>query len=302
MARHKGSSGKSTRPIVRGEKPKPGFERPAPPNETNRDHAAPPGSRVPVPGAGVIDPIDDAGPIETEPDHGQHRHFPGHGKGPLNAPNATRPGTTWSGISSPPDPATSTSTTAVTEEATEGGGAPLSVPSDSVGPQPPAPGVREVADPNYTAAVWEHAHHRNHAIRRDIGPETRVSDIMSPDPAYCEPDTLVQYVARTMAERQVGAVPVVQSMDAMQPAGIITDRDIVVRVVAKNQDAGSLRADQCMTDNVITIDENATAIEAVMRMRQHHIRRLPVVDTRGRLVGMLSLVDIAQPAPTDATR
>ncbi|HEY2589450.1 MAG TPA: CBS domain-containing protein [Tepidisphaeraceae bacterium] len=297
MARQrKGNSGKSTTPAGYGRAPNPAFEQPAPPEATNHDHAAPPGTRAVVPGAGVVNPTDDAGPMETEPDHGQRRPFPGHGTGPLNAPNALRPGTTWSGVASPPDPATSTSNTVVTEEATAGGGAPLSVPSDSVGPQPAAPGVREIADPNYTAAVWEHAHNRNHAIHREIGPYTHVRDIMSADPAYCEPDTLVQYVARNMAERCVGAIPVIENVDTMKPVGIITDRDIAIRVVAKNQDADGLRADQCMTADPVTIDDNAPAVEAAMRMRQHHVRRLPVVDRNGRLVGIVSSADLAQRA------
>ena len=301
MARQrKGNSGMSTGPSGFGKPSNPGFEQTAPSEATNYDHPAAPGVRSVVPGAGLVGQTVDTGPIETERDHGQHRPFPGHGTGPLNAPNATRPGTTWSGVSSPPDPATSTSTTVVTEEVTAGGEAPLSVPTDTVGPQPASPGVPEVADPNYTAAVWEQARKRNHAIRRDIGPDTHVRDIMSADPAYCEPDTIVQYVARMMAERRVGAIPVVQSVDTMIPVGIITDRDVTIRVVAKNQDADGLRADQCMSGDPVTIDEDAPAIEAVMRMRQHHVGRLPVVDRRGRLVGMISRADIAQRAPSDA--
>lgn len=294
MARQrKGNSGKSTMPATNGTAPNPAFEPPAPPEATNHDHAMPPGTRGVAPGAGVVDPTVDAGPMETEADHGQHRPFPGHGTGPLNAPNAMRAGTTWSGVSSPPDPATSTSSTVVTEEVTTGGGAPLSVPSDSVGPQPAAPGVREIADPNYTAAVWEHARGHDHALRRDIGPYTHVRDAMSADPAYCEPDTRVQYVARMMAERQVGAIPVVDNVDTMKPIGIITDRDIAIRVVAKNQDPDALRADQCMTGDPVTIDDNAAAVEAAMRMRQHHVGRLPVVDRSGRLVGMISRADLS---------
>jgi CBS domain-containing protein len=295
--RQKGNAGESKRPVEFGRRPNPEFEQPAPPEATNHDHATPPGTRTVVPGAGIVDPTDNAGPMQTEPDHGQRRPFSGHGSGPLNAPDATRAGTTWSGVSSPPDPATSTSSTVITEEVTAGGGAPLSVPSDSVGPQPAAPGVREIADPNYTAAVWEHARNHDHAIRREIGPDTHVRDIMSAEPAYCEPDTLVQYVARMMAEQHVGAIPVVQSIDTMIPVGIMTDRDITIRVVAKNQDAGGLRADQCMTGNPVTIDENAPAVEAAMRMRQHQVRQLPVVGRSGRLVGMISRDDLARQGP-----
>ncbi|HEY2589449.1 MAG TPA: CBS domain-containing protein [Tepidisphaeraceae bacterium] len=288
---------------VRGTQPEPGFEPgPAPPEASNRDHAEPVGSRAAVPGAGVVRESADAGPVESDPDRGEARRFPGHGTGPLDAPGAKRPGTTSSGVASPPDPATSTSNTAVTEEVTAGGEAPLSVPSDSVGPQPAAADVPEIADPNYTAASQARfAANPDRARRRDIGPNARVADVMSRDLDYCEPYTLVQYVARMMVDKDVGAIPVVDKVDTMKPVGIITDRDIVIRVVAKNQDAAALRADQCMSSNVLTIDESAPLNEAVLLMERQQIRRVPVVNRQGRLVGMLSQGDVAETAPREET-
>jgi CBS domain-containing protein len=278
---------------VRGTEPEPGFEPgPAPPEASNRDHAAPAGTRTTMPGAGVM---------ETGPDRGQSRCFPGHGTGPLEAPGAKRPGTTPAGPAGTPEPARSESGSAAHETVTAGGNAPLSVPSDTIGPQPAATNVPEIADPNYTAASRQGAANASRARRRSIGPDARIADVMSRDLDYCEPDTLVQYVARMMADKDVGAIPVVENIQTMKPVGIITDRDIVVRAVAKNQDAATLRADQCMSTNVLTIDEAAPLNEAVLRMERRQVRRLPVVNKQGRLVGMLSQGDVAETAPREET-
>lgn len=285
----------------RGESPEPGFENAAEPADTNYEHPTPVGDRVAVPGAGVVRETADAGPVESDPDRSQHRDFPGHGPGPLLGANASRPGTTRSGVASVPDRAGASSTTTVTETASDGGEAPLSVPTDTVGPIPAATRVREISDPNYTAASRPFDASAERPRRRRVGPDARVADAMTRELDYCEPGTLVQYVARMMADKDVGAIPVVENSDSMKPVGIITDRDIAIRVVAKNQDAATLRADQAMSSNVFTIGQNEPLNEAVLLMQRQQVRRLLVVDDRKRLVGMLSQGDIAESAPDDET-
>lgn len=297
-------SRETPKPIVKGEKPDPGFEKEPPPEATNRDHVAPVGSRHAVPGAGVVSSGADAGPVEDDTDLEVPHAHPGHGRGPLNAPGATRPGTTRSGVSSVPSgdwqPGGSESTSVPVEEITDGGEAPLSVPTDSVGPQPGAPDVPELYDPNYTAASHRHARNGEHP-KRTLTPEARVADLMSQDLDCCTPETNIQYVASMMADKDVGSIPVVDDTDRMVPIGIITDRDIAIRVVAKGEDLAGLRADQCMTGNVRTIPEHAPLIEAVLLMERLQVRRLPVVDRGGRLIGMLATADIALLAPPNLT-
>ena len=101
------------------------FEHPASPEATNHDHPSAVGGRVTVPGAGIVTNGSDAGPVESRTSSGGQ--YPGHGKGPLNAPNAV-------------------------QETGRDLGAPLSVPSDTVGPEPGSSGIPETSDPNYTAA------------------------------------------------------------------------------------------------------------------------------------------------------
>ena len=268
MADRKGASRKhSSPPRNKRPKPEPGFERPAPPEATNYQHAEPPGTLVPVPGAGAL-PTEDTKPMSKAPDRGRR------GKSLIRRSGAPH--------------AHSSSRTAAARAVRED--PPLSVPNDSVGPQPSAPDVPELYDPNYTAA----SPRRARAIHHDLGPDSRVRDAMTSDPEYCEPDTNLQIVAEKMAERNVGAIPVVDTMNSMRPIGIITDRDIVVRAIAKGQDPYSLRTDQVMSIDPVTIAADAPLREAIHLMERRQIRRLIVVDRQGRLLGMLAQADIAE--------
>src|SRR4051812_36499967 len=125
--------------------------------------------------------------------------------------------------------------------------------------------ARETSDPNYTAASRPRddrtatssmnpnaspAPNRQHG--RHAHP-THVRDLMSTNLEVATPTTDLYFVARMMAERDIGAIPVVDSTDTMHPVGILTDRDIVVRVIAKNQGPDELNAGQVMTPSVTTV-------------------------------------------------
>jgi CBS domain-containing protein len=123
-----------------------------------------------------------------------------------------------------------------------------------------------------------------------------VADLMSRDLDFCTPDRSVQAIARMMADRNVGSIPVVNDTDHMVPIGILTDRDIVIRVVAPGLDPCSVRADQFMSLEIQTIRSNVPVSEAIALMQRHQLRRLPVVDDTGCLVGILSHADVIRPA------
>ena len=155
MPQQKRTSRKARRSSSRGAHPEPGFERPAPPEATNYEHPEPIGIRAAVPGAGVVASDADAGPIQGKQNRRDAENYPGHGPGPLSAPNAVRPGTTRSRPAAVPSSSPDSAGPPgghPTEAVTAGGDAPLSVPSETVGPQPAAPDVPELYDPNYTAA------------------------------------------------------------------------------------------------------------------------------------------------------
>jgi CBS domain-containing protein len=93
-----------------------------------------------------------------------------------------------------------------------------------------------------------------------------------------------------MARADIGDVLVVDSSGALQ--GIVTDRDIAIRVVAEGQDPRNIRVGDAMSP-AVSVGSNATVKEAMEVMRLHDIRRVPVVDTTGRPIGVLSLGDVS---------
>lgn len=103
----------------------------------------------------------------------------------------------------------------------------------------------------------------------------------------------VMAAARLMRQQHVGDVVVVEPEgDAQRPIGILTDRDIVVELVAMEADLGTLTVGDAMSDLLFTLPEDMDLLVAVGEMRSHAVRRAPVVDARGRLVGILSIDDV----------
>jgi CBS domain-containing protein len=116
-----------------------------------------------------------------------------------------------------------------------------------------------------------------------------------------DPDATLQDAARTMAEEDVGFLPVGEK-DRM--IGMITDRDIAVRAVAQGRDPKKTKVRDVMTERVLYCFEDEDADKAAESMSREQIRRLPIVDRNKRLVGVVSLGDIAMkhnPAKAGAT-
>jgi CBS domain-containing protein len=101
--------------------------------------------------------------------------------------------------------------------------------------------------------------------------------------------------ARMMRERNVGCLVVVEPAGGMggeRPVGMLTDRDIVTTVIARNSVLHGLVVDDVMTRNPVSVSAHSTIDDALLRMRNGGVRRVPVVDDRGRLAGILALDDI----------
>lgn len=118
----------------------------------------------------------------------------------------------------------------------------------------------------------------------------KVRELMTPNPTCAEPETTVEEIATLMKEEDIGCVPVID--EDGQVAGVITDRDIVLRCIAEGKDPAECRADDVISPQSVTISPNADTKEAARLMADRQIRRLPVVEN-GKLVGMLSLGDVA---------
>lgn len=127
----------------------------------------------------------------------------------------------------------------------------------------------------------------------------QVQEIMTEGPAYCSPDSKVNEAARLMAECDCGEIPVVD--EKRKPIGVITDRDIAIRVVAKDKNAQQTAVREVMTKSPVTVTPDADIEECHELMEEHQIRRLVVVDKNGALAGMVALADIAREADEDET-
>ncbi|KPV44908.1 CBS domain-containing protein [Alicyclobacillus ferrooxydans] len=117
----------------------------------------------------------------------------------------------------------------------------------------------------------------------------KVQDLMTKDVSCVQPGDSVMQAAQVMKSRNVGSVPVCEGKKVI---GMITDRDITVNAVAAGKGADS-KIDACMTREVISCKPDTDAHEAADIMARHQIRRLPVCDASGNLVGICSIGDLA---------
>jgi CBS domain-containing protein len=117
-------------------------------------------------------------------------------------------------------------------------------------------------------------------------------DIMTAKPVCCTPGTTLDQVARLMSKHDCGQIPVVDGNE--EPIGVITDRDIVSRVVAESRDPAEHTVGQFMSQPVVTVRAEASLHDVVSTMERHQIRRVPVVDEKGCCVGIIAQADIAR--------
>lgn len=117
---------------------------------------------------------------------------------------------------------------------------------------------------------------------------------MTADPQCCTADTPLNEVAKLMVECDCGEIPVVDS--AKKLVGVVTDRDIVCRIVAKGKNPTAMTAQDAMTQPVISVTEDSSLEDVVALMEEHQIRRVPVVDASGCCCGIISQADVAMVA------
>jgi CBS domain-containing protein len=120
-------------------------------------------------------------------------------------------------------------------------------------------------------------------------------DVMTTNPACCKPETPLDQVAKLMVQHDCGEIPVIDS--AEQPVGVVTDRDIVCRLVAEGKNPLAYTAENCMSQPAVTVPVTAALDEVVATMEKHQIRRVPVVDERGCCTGIISQADVAWTGP-----
>src|SRR5262245_52659168 len=129
----------------------------------------------------------------------------------------------------------------------------------------------------------------------------QVRESMTAKPACCTPDTPLRDVARAMVDHDCGEIPIVRSHADKTLVGVVTDRDIVCRLVAEGKDPGDFNAEACMSTPVIAVRESTPLEKCTQIMEENQIRRMPIVDGGGMICGIVSQADIAKHASRRVT-
>ncbi len=129
-----------------------------------------------------------------------------------------------------------------------------------------------------------------------------IKEVMTKNPACCTPTMRLDDIARMMVDHDCGEIPVIRSKEKPELMGVITDRDICCRAVATGKCAAATTANECMTSPVFTVTPETDLAQACKVFEQKEVRRLPVVDSKNNVVGIVSLADLVERAPEQYAR
>ena len=118
-----------------------------------------------------------------------------------------------------------------------------------------------------------------------------IRDVMTSNPCSIDAEKSVAYAAKMMKEEDVGLAPIVEGDKLV---GMLTDRDIAIRVVAEGRNPDQTQVREVASKQVVTIDPQQDLDEALRIMAKHQVRRLPVVEEDGQLVGVVAQADVAR--------
>ena len=121
----------------------------------------------------------------------------------------------------------------------------------------------------------------------------KCSEVMTSEPVCCVPDDVVARAAKLMKVGNIGAIPVVENEHNRKLVGIVTDRDLALHIVAEGRDAKSTKVGAVMTGNVVTCLADDDLQKALDAMAMHQLRRIPVVDSTNKVVGIIAQADVA---------
>ena len=129
----------------------------------------------------------------------------------------------------------------------------------------------------------------------------RVREIMTENPVYGLRETNLQEIAQMMVEYDCGSIPIVENQQTLRPIGVVTDRDIVCRILAEGLNPLDMTAGDCMSSPVVTVTPETSVEACGQLMEDHQVRRVPVVDQNGSIYGMVAQADLALNAPRQVT-
>jgi len=118
-------------------------------------------------------------------------------------------------------------------------------------------------------------------------------NVMTKKVVWCLPNDLVSKAAKLMKTENVGSIPVVENEQTKKLVGIVTDRDLTLRVLADGLDAKSTKVDEVMTQKIVTCFADDSLHMALDMMAENQLRRIPVVTNKNKILGMISQADVA---------
>ena len=121
----------------------------------------------------------------------------------------------------------------------------------------------------------------------------KCSDVMTKNPVCCLPNDMVIKAAELMKSKNIGSIPVIENEQTKKLVGIVTDRDLILKIVAAGLDAKSSKVEAVMTRKVVTCYAEDDLQQALDAMAEHQLRRIPVVDNNNKIVGIIAQADIA---------
>jgi CBS domain-containing protein len=129
-----------------------------------------------------------------------------------------------------------------------------------------------------------------------------VKEIMTKNPATCLPSAKLSEAAKLMLDNSCGEIPVIKAKDNPELVGVVTDRDICCRAVAEGKNPSTTSVSDVMSSPVFTITADTDVAKSCKTFSDKEVRRLPVVDKKNHVIGILSLADLAEHAPEQYAR
>jgi len=120
----------------------------------------------------------------------------------------------------------------------------------------------------------------------------KVAEVMTKNPACCWPSNSAFSAATTMQQKDIGILPVVHDAFSRTLVGVLTDRDLCLHVVAGNRDPAHIWVSECMTPDPICCTAEDDVLDALQLMKENQIRRLPVVNEKHEIIGLLGLANV----------
>jgi CBS domain-containing protein len=121
----------------------------------------------------------------------------------------------------------------------------------------------------------------------------KCNEVMTKNPVCCLPNEMVSQAADLMKSKQVGSIPVIENEQTKKLVGIVTDRDLALKIVAEGLDAKTTKVETVMTRKVVTCHAEDDLQKALDAMSENQLRRIPIVDDDNKVVGIIAQADVA---------